>query len=69
MIVTCFIQIGHKNNPNPPKGPLTKEKAVQLVKDAFIAASERDIYTGDGVVIHVITKHGVETQRFGLRND
>ncbi|XP_069120756.1 proteasome subunit beta type-1-like [Argopecten irradians] len=62
-------RIGHRNNPNPPKGPLTKERAVQLIKDAFIAATERDIYTGDGVIINVITKDGVETQTFGLRND
>ena len=45
------------------------EKCLQLVKDAFTSAAERDIYTGDAVVIKVITKYGVKTERFALRRD
>ena len=48
---------------------LTLEKAVCFVKDAFIAASERDIYTGDCVEIHVITREGIQTEKFALRRD
>ena len=47
----------------------SKDKVVSLVKDAFIAASERDIYTGDGLVLHVITKEGVNFEHFPLRRD
>jgi 20S proteasome subunit beta 6 len=45
------------------------EKCLQLVKDAFTSAAERDIYTGDAVLIKVITKDGVKTERFALRRD
>ena len=48
---------------------MAKEKAVNLVKDVFIAAAERDIYTGDGVQIQIITKDGIEVQTFPLRRD
>ncbi|KAK3747969.1 hypothetical protein QZH41_019441 [Actinostola sp. cb2023] len=48
-------QIGFKNQGVEPV-PLTQEKAVSLVKDVFSAACERDIYTGDALVINVISK-------------
>ena len=49
--------------------PHTLEKCLQLVKDAFTSAAERDIYTGDSVVIKIITKDGVKTEQFPLRRD
>lgn len=49
--------------------PLTIEKAMFLVRDVFTAAAERDIYTGDAVVISVITKDYVIEQFFPLRRD
>ena len=49
--------------------PLSREKAVMLVKDVFISATERDIYTGDSLLIKIITKDGVETEVFQLRKD
>lgn len=48
---------------------VSKEKAISLVKDAFTSASERDIYTGDNLVINIITKTGIEVQHFPLRRD
>ena len=48
---------------------LSREKAVALVKDVFISAAERDIYTGDALTIQVVTKDGVETETFPLRRD
>lgn len=62
-------QIAFKNQQNVDKTPLTVEKTVNLVKDVFISAAERDIYTGDGVLIHVITKDGVQSEQFPLRKD
>ena len=68
-------QVGLKNrSPNfeLERGYTTqmnKEQAVAVVKDAFISASERDIYTGDNLVIHVITKDGVLVEHFPLRRD
>ena len=51
------------------KAPLTQEKAVSLIKDVFTAAAERDIYTGDGVIVHVITATGVDEIAIPLRKD
>lgn len=64
-----FFQIGLKNQQNVQRVSLSKEKVVNLVKDVFISAAERDIYTGDAVVVHVITKDGTTTERFPLRRD
>ena len=49
--------------------PLTEDKAVSLVRDVFTTAAERDIYTGDAVVISVIKKDCVITYPFPLRKD
>lgn len=64
-------QVGLKNMEIIPddKKVLTKETAVKLVKDVFTSAAERDIYTGDSVLIKVITKDGIADQVFQLRKD
>ncbi|KAJ8301001.1 hypothetical protein KUTeg_022520 [Tegillarca granosa] len=62
-------QIGFKNQQGVERLPLSKDKVVNLVKDVFISASERDIYTGDGIIINIITKDGVQEERFPLRRD
>ncbi|CAB4028467.1 proteasome subunit beta type-1 [Paramuricea clavata] len=63
-------QIGYKNQQRVSEiPPLTKEKAVALVKDVFTSAAERDIYTGDAVVIHLITKDEIREVSFPLRRD
>lgn len=49
--------------------PLTKDKAVQLVKDVFISAAERDVYTGDALQICLITKEGIKEEMLPLRSD
>lgn len=51
------------------KEPLSKEKAVSLIQDVFMAAAERDIYTGDGIKISIITAAGVEDREMPLRRD
>ena len=51
------------------KIPLGQEKTVSLVKDVFISAAERDIYTGDSIIINVVNKNGVSTETFQLRKD
>jgi len=42
---------------------------VALIQDVFTAAAERDIYTGDGLKISIITSNGVEEREFPLRRD
>ena len=56
----------------PPKPSVTSvdlEKALDLVKDAFTAAGERDIYTGDQVEIWVIQKGGITKEILQLKAD
>lgn len=62
-------QIGFKNMEGVQQVPLTQEKAVQLVKDVFISAAERDVYTGDALRICVVTKEGLTEQTVPLRKD
>jgi len=46
-----------------------REKVLALIKDAFISAAERDIYTGDELVVKIVTKNGVSVETFPLRKD
>jgi 20S proteasome subunit beta 6 len=48
---------------------IPRDKVIALIKDAFTAAAERDIYTGDGLVINLVTKDGVQVEHFSLRRD
>lgn len=49
--------------------PLSLDKAVQLVKDVFISAAERDVYTGDALKICIVTKEGTREENLPLRRD
>lgn len=62
-------QIECKNQANVVKKELSKEKAIELVKDVFISAAERDIYTGDAVLLNIVTKDGITVEQFPLRRD
>eukprot|EP00798_Chlamydomonas_sp_ICE-L_P026754 gene26754-4329_t len=48
---------------------LPLDHALDLVKGAFVAAGERDIYTGDAVEIMIMTKEGIRTERMDLKLD
>ncbi|CAD5196484.1 proteasome subunit beta type-1 [Musa acuminata AAA Group] len=49
--------------------PLLESEAVDLVKDVFASATERDIYTGDKVEIVVINASGIRQELMELRKD
>lgn len=63
--------VGLKNQPNTKLPPITRERAVALIKDAFVSAAERDIYTGDSISIRVMTADAGlwEEEKFELRRD
>lgn len=73
MIVLLLLQIGLKRTLSdvpvhaPPE--LTLEKAIKLLKDAYLAAAERDVYTGDTVTLLAMTKNGTKTIEYNLRRD
>ncbi|EAA10482.4 proteasome subunit beta type-1 [Anopheles arabiensis] len=62
-------QIGQKNMLNADPEPVKMEKAISIIKDTFISATERDIYTGDSVIINIITKDGIKEETLHLRKD
>merc|ERR1712012_1357679 len=45
------------------------EKAINIIHDVFISAAEREIHTGDGISLKVITKDGIKCQELPLRRD
>ena len=48
---------------------MTAERATELVYEAFRAAAERDIYTGDKLEIIILTKDGAQREWKQLRRD
>ena len=60
--------IGHKNRLDE-KRELEADEVVEIVKDAFLTAGERDIYTGDAVEIMIIRADGITTESFSLKAD
>ena len=55
--------------PPPLSTDLQLADAIDLVKDAFVSAGERDIRTGDSVEICVITRDGTRTETYPLNID
>jgi len=60
--------VGNKNRSDPKK-EWTVEEAVELVKDTFITAGEREIYVGDAVEIYIIQASGITMEVFQLKKD
>ncbi|VDP38237.1 unnamed protein product [Soboliphyme baturini] len=63
-------QISWRNQPLETKAPLTKEKAQQIMCDAFRAVAERETSTGDSIHL-VVIQQGEKTEEsfVKIRND
>ena len=64
-------QLGWKKQRRPGAmgNEYTSEQAIALVKDCFSAATERDIYTGDSVVIFITDSEGTRSVTHPLKLD
>lgn len=60
------MHVGAASGTHPPHNPELSE-AVDLVRDALTCADERDIHTGDGADLAIITKDGVRMSSFPLK--
>merc|ERR1712216_275576 len=49
--------------------PLSEAAAIELIKDCFATAAERDIYTGDRVELWIMNADGVRKEEMPLRLD
>lgn len=54
---------------NKKKIDLSVDEATEIMKQVFIGITERNIRVGDALVIHKITKTGIEKEEFKLRMD
>jgi len=61
--------VAYKNTENKPTIDRTCDETLELIKDIFASAGERDIYTGDFVDIYIIDKDGTRYEQFPLKKD
>lgn len=69
LIIPLLDNLVGRKNRSDAAPVMTVEAAVEMCKEAFVTAGERDIYTGDGVDIWIITKAGVRAEKFALKKD
>lgn len=68
-IIPFLDNVINNNNRNEPKPDLSAAEVVELLKEAFVSAGERDVYTGDQLEIKVITASGIQQILFALNAD
>lgn len=66
-LMDCLIR--RSNMVGQAPADLTKEEALIMLKNAFVGAAERDIFTGDSVRFFIITSSGVDSEVLPLRKD
>lgn len=60
--------VGNKNRADAA-APLSITEAIAIVKEAFVTAGERDIYTGDSVELIIMDASGVRKELMQLKKD
>lgn len=66
-LMDCLLTRQHMTGQAPPE--LSAADALEMLRNAFTGAAERDIFTGDAVCFNIITAGGVRTELFDLRKD
>lgn len=66
-LLDCLLM--KKNMVGQVPETLSMEQTIDMMKNAFVGAAERDIFTGDAVDFHIITPQGTRRERFPLRRD
>lgn len=56
------LESGYRENMN-------KDEAIQLAKKAILSAIKRDLGSGEGIDIYVLTKEGIEEYHFKIENN
>ncbi|KRX96291.1 Proteasome subunit beta type-1-B [Trichinella pseudospiralis] len=68
-VLYSYDPIGWKTQPQQTKQPLSKERAQQLMHDAFISTIEREKSTGDAVQMVILHADKVEEHILKMRTD
>ncbi|RLN53256.1 hypothetical protein BBJ29_004440 [Phytophthora kernoviae] len=69
LMIPLLDNLVEHDTRSDPKKQLTLQETKDIIKDAFITAGERDIYTGDSVEILTIKSSGIEKEMFSLKKD
>ena len=69
LIIPLLDDIVGGKNRSDKLPELTVAGAIEIAKEAFVTAGERDMYTGDAVEIFAITAAGITMERFELKKD
>lgn len=63
-----YVQLNHKNRADE-KPQHDVIDAINILKEAYIGATDRAMFVGDCVEIYVIRPEGTTVERFNLRED
>uniref|UniRef100_M4C6G3 Proteasome subunit beta n=1 Tax=Hyaloperonospora arabidopsidis (strain Emoy2) TaxID=559515 RepID=M4C6G3_HYAAE len=69
LMIPLLDNLVEHDTRSDPKKELTLLETKDIIKDAFITAGERDIYTGDSVEIWTIKASGIDSETFALKKD
>ncbi|KAH7470979.1 hypothetical protein PRIC1_003215 [Phytophthora ramorum] len=69
LMIPLLDNLVEHDSRSDPKKKLTLQETKDIIKDAFITAGERDIYTGDSVEILTIKASGITREMFALKKD